>query len=149
MAEAATAIGASASLHSPFEAARTLLIQGQILRRTNQRRAAAGALGEAQHIFESLGAPLWSRRARDEAGRLGARRNAGAWLTPSEREVAELAARGLTNREVAKRLFISPKTVEANLSRIYSKLGIRSRAELGRVMAEASGDGTGTSATAT
>jgi DNA-binding NarL/FixJ family response regulator len=54
--------------------------------------------------------------------------------------VAQLAARGLTNREVAERLFVSPKTVEANLSRVYSKLGIRSRAELGRVMAAGSAD---------
>ena len=83
----------------------------------------------------------------DEAARLGTRRNAGASLTPSEREVAQLAARGLTNREVAERLFVSPKTVEASLSRAYSKLGIRSRAELGRVMAADSADATRRSAT--
>jgi len=135
VAEAAAAVAATGTLGSPFEVARTLLVQGQILRRSNQRRAAAAALREAQRVFESLGAPLWSRRAADDAARLGARRNAGASLTSSEREVAELAARGLTNREVAERLFVSPKTVEANLSRVYSKLGIKSRAELGRVMA--------------
>lgn len=140
VAETEAAVAATTSLHSPFELARTLLVHGQILRRANQRRAAALALGEAQRIFESLGAPLWSRRTLDEAARLGTRRTAGASLTPSEREVAELAARGLTNREVAERLFVSPKTVEANLSRIYSKLGIRSRAELGRVMAAHSED---------
>ena len=55
-------------------------------------------------------------------------------LTPSEQRVAELAASGMTNRDVAAALFISPKTVEANLSRIYRKLGIHSRAELGRRM---------------
>ncbi|MBA2487885.1 MAG: response regulator transcription factor, partial [Chloroflexi bacterium] len=104
------------------------------------RRAAARDLGEAQRIFQSLGAPRWSRRAVEEAGRLGARRSAGASLTPTEREVAELTGHGLTNRQVAERLFISPKTVEANLSRVYSKLGIGSRAELGRVMAAASHD---------
>ncbi len=134
VAESDTAVAATASLPSPFETARTLLVHGQILRRANRRRDAAIALGEAHRIFDSLGAPLWSRRAMDEAARLGARRDAGASLTPSEREVAELAARGLTNREVAERLFVSPKTVEANLSRVYSKLGIKSRAELGRVM---------------
>jgi DNA-binding NarL/FixJ family response regulator len=134
--EVAAAVLASASLASPFEAARTLLVQGQILRRANQRRAAAAALDEAQRIFESLPAPAWALRVRDEAARLGLRRDAGSALTPSEREVALLAAQGLTNREVAERLFVSPKTVEANLSRAYSKLGIRSRAELGRVMAD-------------
>ena len=135
VAEIETAVAASASLSSPFEVARTLLVHGQILRRVNRRRDAALALGEAQRIFDSLGATLWSRRAVDEAARLGVRRNAGDSLTPSEREVAQLAASGLTNREVAERLFVSPKTVEANLSRVYSKLGIKSRAELGRVMA--------------
>jgi len=134
--EAAEAVRATASLASPFEVARTLLVQGQILRRANQRRAAAAALAEAQRIFESLAAPAWASRARDEAARLGLRRDAGSALTPSEREVAMLAAQGLTNRAVADRLFVSPKTVEANLSRAYSKLGISSRAELGRVMAD-------------
>jgi DNA-binding CsgD family transcriptional regulator len=56
-------------------------------------------------------------------------------LTPTEEQVAKLAAIGRTNREVAKELFISPKTVEANLARAYRKLGIASRAELGAVMA--------------
>ena len=133
--QAAAAVSATDSLASPFEAARTLLVQGQILRRANQRRAAGAALGEAQRIFESLPAPAWAMRARDEAARLGLRRDAGSALTPGERAVALLAAQGMTNRAVAERLFVSPKTVEANLSRAYSKLGIRSRAELGRVMA--------------
>jgi len=134
--EAEEAVRATASLAAPFEVARTLLVQGQILRRANQRRAAAAALGEALRIFESLAAPAWASHTRDEAARLGLRRDAGSALTPSEREVAMLAAQGLTNRAVAERLFVSPKTVEANLSRAYSKLGIRSRAELGRVMAD-------------
>jgi DNA-binding CsgD family transcriptional regulator len=55
-------------------------------------------------------------------------------LTPSERRVAELAASGKTNRDAAAALFISPKTVEANLGRIYQKLGINSRSEVGRVI---------------
>lgn len=133
--ETEAAVAASNFLVSPFEVARTLLVHGQILRRAKQRRAAADALGRALAIFERLPAPLWAQRARAEAARLGARRSAGPSLTPSEREVAELASRGLTNREVAERLFVSHKTVEASLSRVYSKLGIRSRAELGRVMA--------------
>lgn len=145
--EAQAAVAATASLASPFELARTLLVHGQVLRRANQRRAAGEALGQAAAIFERLPAPLWRRRARDEAARLGARRDAGASLTPSEREVADLAARGLTNRQVAERLFVSPKTVEANLSRVYSKLGIGSRAELGRVMTAGSPRDEGASAT--
>jgi DNA-binding NarL/FixJ family response regulator len=57
-------------------------------------------------------------------------------LTASERRVAELAASGMTNKDVANALFISPKTVEANLARIYRKLGIKTRAELGRVIGD-------------
>ena len=75
--------------------------------------------------------PLWADRVRAELGRTDVTAGSGALLTPSEQRVAELAATGMTNREVAAELFISPKTVEANLSRIYRKLGIHSRAELG------------------
>ena len=74
-------------------------------------------------------------RARTELARVGLRRFAPAQLTSSEQRVAELAAAGRTNREVAAQLFISPKTVEANLARIYRKLGVRSRAELGAQLA--------------
>ena len=147
LAESEAAVAATASLPSPFEVARTLLIHGQVLRRTNARREASRALGEAQRIFDSLGAPLWSQRAMVEGARLGTRRKAGDALTPAESEVAQLAAQGLTNWEVAERLFVSPKTVEANLSRVYSKLGIKSRAELGRVMADTPGVDRAASAT--
>ena len=57
-------------------------------------------------------------------------------LTPSERRVAELAASGKTNTDVAAALFISPKTVESNLARIYRKLGIKTRAALGRLIGD-------------
>jgi DNA-binding NarL/FixJ family response regulator len=86
--------------------------------------------------FEELGIPLWAERARAELNRASGVRTQ-AELTASERRVAEMAATGVTNREMAAALFISPKTVEANLSRIYRKLNIRSRAELGRVMRRA------------
>jgi DNA-binding NarL/FixJ family response regulator len=66
--------------------------------------------------------------------RLGLRRGAAGELTASEGRIAELAATGFTNREVAAALFVSPKTVEASLARVYRKLGIRSRAELGARM---------------
>ena len=75
--------------------------------------------------------PLWGERTRAELARVGLRRAAPDELTENERRVAEHAASGLTNREVAAQLYMSPKTVEANLARVYRKLGIHSRAELG------------------
>jgi DNA-binding CsgD family transcriptional regulator len=119
----------------PFEHARTLLVTGQLNRRMKKKGAANEALTHALEIFERLGSPDWADRAREELARVGLRPSRSVELTPTERRVAELAASGLTNREVAEAAFISPKTVEANLSRIYRKLGIRSRAELGAWMA--------------
>jgi class 3 adenylate cyclase len=114
----------------PFDLAWTLLVKGRLHRRARQRRAAADALAQALEIFERLGSPVWAEQARAELDRVGLRR-APEELTVTERKVAELAARGLINREIAAAAFISPKTVEANLARVYRKLGIRSRAELG------------------
>jgi DNA-binding NarL/FixJ family response regulator len=79
-----------------------------------------------------MGTPLWADRARAELARLNIAPARNLALTTSERHVAERAASGKTNRDIAAELFISPKTVEANLARVYSKLGIRTRAELGR-----------------
>ena len=118
----------------PFELAWALLVKGRLLRRSKRRRSAAAALGEALEIFERLGAPAWADQAREELARVGPRRRAPDDLTATELRVAELAAAGMTNREVAKAAFISPKTVEANLARVYRKLGIHSRAELGAHM---------------
>jgi DNA-binding CsgD family transcriptional regulator len=118
-----------------LDRARTLLVRGSILRRARQPREAAAALDEAAAIFEAIGARGWIDRVRAEADRLGRRRPGSEALTPSEQQVAELAASGMTNREVAERLSLSHKTVEAHLARTYAKLGIRSRAELGRLMA--------------
>lgn len=123
-------------LAMPFERARTQLVLGQIQRRRRQKRAAAATIREALDMFDQLGTPLWSARARRELERVSAAGPAAAGLTPSERLVAELAATGMRNREVAAALFISSKTVEANLARVYHKLGIHSRAELGQRMAE-------------
>jgi DNA-binding CsgD family transcriptional regulator len=119
----------------PFEVARTHLAVGQIRRRAGRRRAALDALETAQAEFVRVGAKQWSERAAADIARLGLQRTASTELTPSELRIAQLAASGMTNREVADKLFISAKTVEANLARAYSKLGIRSRAELGRVVA--------------
>jgi len=114
----------------PFERGLNLLVFGRLLRRAKRRGAAAEALTEAVAVFEQLGAPTWRAQARSELDRVGMRRTPQE-LTATERRVAELAAGGMTNKEVAAALFISPKTVEANLARAYSKLGIKSRAELG------------------
>jgi ATP/maltotriose-dependent transcriptional regulator MalT len=138
--EAAAALEEAIAHHErvtvPFDLARTLVVAGQVRRRRGERRAARDALEQARTIFDELGAPLWSARAEAELRRVPIRRGAGDDLTPTEERVAELVASGQTNREVATALFMSPKTVEANLSRIYRKLGIRSRAELGATMAE-------------
>ena len=83
-------------------------------------------------MFDGLGAPLWSEKARAGLGRTGLRAESPIALTPTEQRVAELVAGGSTNREVADALFVSLKTVEANLSRVYHKLGVRSRTELTR-----------------
>jgi DNA-binding CsgD family transcriptional regulator len=119
----------------PFDLARTLMVLGQVNRRRGERKAAKAALERATKIFHDLGAPLWKAQAEAESRRVPVRHGAPLELTPTEEQVAKLAAIGRTNREVAKELFISPKTVEANLTRAYRKLGIASRAELGAVMA--------------
>jgi DNA-binding NarL/FixJ family response regulator len=110
-------------------------VSGQLQRRANQRRRARDTLEQARSIFEEVGASQWSRRATEELARLGLHRPAGSDLTPRERQVAENAAMGATNSQIAAALLISPKTVEANLARVYRKLGISSRAELGAWMA--------------
>ncbi len=136
---ATQAIGEALIAHDqlplPFERARTLLVQGQILRRQRERLRAKDALDESFALFDALRAPLWAARAQGESRRLGLRRGSPDTLTPSEETIASLAGSGLTNREIAERVFVSPKTVEASLARAYRKLGIRSRAELGAVMA--------------
>ena len=120
----------------PFDLARTLIAVGQVRRRRGDRKAAREALERARGIFEELGAPLWFARTETELRRIPIRRGAPEGLTPTEEQVAALVASGRTSREVARALFMSPKTVEANLTRIYRKLGIRSRAELGAKMAQ-------------
>jgi DNA-binding CsgD family transcriptional regulator len=121
-------------LPMPFERARTQLLLGQLQRRQRQKERARATLREALQSFERIGAPLWAGRAKAELARAEVVPTHDLSLTPSERRVAELAASGMTNKDVATALFISPKTVEANLVRIYRKLGIKTRAELGRVI---------------
>lgn len=126
----------------PFGLARTLLVLGQVQRRRGERRAAAEALEAARKMFESLGAPLWVERAEAELARVP-RRRGSTTLTATEERVAELVTQGLTNQEVAQALFVNVKTVEANLTRIYAKLGVRSRAALAAARAQQRGEGGG------
>jgi DNA-binding NarL/FixJ family response regulator len=129
-----SALEADGRLSQPFEHGRTLLVRGAVGRRARQKRGAREPLQEALSIFESLGAPLWAAKARAELARIGGRSASALALTPTEQRVAELIATGSTNREVADALFLSVKTVEANLSRIYRKLGIASRRQLARLV---------------
>jgi DNA-binding CsgD family transcriptional regulator len=126
----------------PFDLARTLRAQGMVLRRDKQKTAAKAALEQALGIFARLGARLWTEATKAELGRVGLRPAAPvgvSGITAAEARVAELVAAGRTNREVAGELFMSPKTVEAHLSRIYRKLGVRSRAELAHKLARQGG----------
>jgi len=113
----------------PFEYARTLLVLGTVQRRERQKRPARESLEAALDIFRTLGAVLWAERARGELARVGGRASTPG-LTATEERVAELLASGLTYQQAADALFVSPKTVQWNVSKIYRKLGIRSRAEL-------------------
>lgn len=133
------ALAAHERLEVPFERGRTLLLAGQAYRRFKQHGRAAQALEEALALFEDLGAPLWAAKARAELARAGRPAAGAGALSETERRLAELAATGLSNREVAAQAFVSVKTVEANLSRVYRKLGVRSRAALALALgAEAS-----------
>ena len=117
----------------PFERARTLHALGRVRRRLKQKRQARDAFEAALLLFDELGAGLWSERTRDELRRVTTRKAPDA-LTATERQIAALAADGLTNRAIAERVFVSQKTVEANLARAYRKLGIQTRAQLSRAL---------------
>jgi DNA-binding CsgD family transcriptional regulator len=122
-------------LEMPLELGRTLLAAGAILRRAKKKKAAREALEEAIDIFERLGARLWVSRARADLDRVAVHATSPADLSPTEHRVADLVAAGHTNREVADALFISVKTVDSNLTRIYRKLHVRSRTELAHAYA--------------
>jgi DNA-binding CsgD family transcriptional regulator len=130
----------------PFEQARTQLAYGERLRRDRRRADAREQLTAALDCFDRLGAAPWSERARMELRATGAtapengaasdaQAAALAGLTAHELQIARLVAYGLTNREVAAKLFLSPKTIEYHLSQIYRKLDLRGRGQLAKLMA--------------
>jgi DNA-binding NarL/FixJ family response regulator len=133
-ASARAALRDAAAVHEhhrePFEHARTMLAAGSIERRAKQKAEARDRLEQARTTFEQLGARRWAERARLELDRTGLRRATSGELTAAEQQVADLAAGGATNKEIAAELFMSVKTVEAHLSRVYRKLGVRSRTQL-------------------
>jgi DNA-binding NarL/FixJ family response regulator len=118
-----------------YEQARSELLLGEARRRERQRGAARVALRSAIAGFECAGATTWTERARSELAATGetARRrgpSAIGELTPQERNVARLVARGLSNRQVAEQLFLSPNTIETHLRHIFQKTGVTSRTQL-------------------
>jgi DNA-binding CsgD family transcriptional regulator len=143
LAQAEKAVEAALEAHRqlssslPFEEARTLLAAGEVHRRARHKHESRNLLRRAQAAFEGLGSPLWAARAGSEMSRVGVRTPrpaSGPALTLAEQRVAGLAAAGRTNPEIATELFMGLRTVEAHLSRIYRKLGVRSRTELCRIL---------------
>jgi DNA-binding CsgD family transcriptional regulator len=121
----------------PLERGRTLLGAGIVRRQALQKKASRDALEQALVIFAELGARLWAEKTRAELARISGRRASGDELTETERRVATMAGAGLTNKQIASALFMGVSTVEAHLSHVYLKLGIRSRAGLGARLATA------------
>ena len=129
------ALGEHERWDNRFELARTQLAFGEHLRRAKRRAEARDQLRSAMEGFEEVSAAAWAERARTElqaTGERARRRDPSTldMLTPQELKVARLVATGLTNREVAERLFLSPKTIETHLAHVFRKIGVRTRTEL-------------------
>lgn len=134
---AAEAVDTYRRLGSRFHEALGLLVSGEVHRRARRRARAREAFRTAAVLFTGLGAELWTARAREQLERLSSARDDRAGLTPTQTEVADLAMEGLTNRQIADRLFMSIHTVEAHLSAVYRTLGIGSRRDLPRALGNA------------
>jgi DNA-binding CsgD family transcriptional regulator len=127
--------GAHLAIARPFDRARVQLLHGEHLRRRGDRQAAREQLRAALDGFDVLGAEPWAERARRElqaTGETARRRSPDAvtTLTPQELQIARLVADGLTNKEVAAQLYLSPRTIDAHLRGVFAKLGIASRRDL-------------------
>ncbi len=122
------------------ELARTLLEKGALQRRAKRKTAARQTLDQALAAFEESGAQMWADRARDELSRIGFRRaTAGDGLTPAQTRVAELVLAGKSNREIASALYMSQRSVEAHLTKVYREFGVRSRSQLAAALASGAG----------
>ncbi|MER7930586.1 LuxR C-terminal-related transcriptional regulator, partial [Streptomyces sp. NPDC096057] len=132
--------------HFPYELARIRLAHATRIRHTHGPKAAHHALTLAADTFERLGAHAWTQRARTELRTTGAAVLTSsahlAALTWQERRIADLAAGGLTNKEIGERMHLSPRTVSSHLYRVFPKLGITSRAALRDALGRVSGDRT-------
>jgi DNA-binding NarL/FixJ family response regulator len=133
--------GTAAGLELAVEKARFDHVRGSALRRLRRVREARASLEQAAAVFAAAPTPPWEARASAELARLGGRTPAGATLTAAERQVAELAAAGRSNREIAETLVVSVRTVESQLSAAYAKLGVRGRTALARALTEATDRG--------
>jgi DNA-binding CsgD family transcriptional regulator len=145
--EAASAFAAAKrvcdSRTTPFELARTLLCEGEVLRRHRHPAAARSPLRRAVHLFEGLGAIPWAQRAAAELSATGGRDAARPvaagpatleLLTPQQLQIARLVAAGRNNVETAEALYLSRKTVEAHLTQVYRRLGVHSRTQLAKAL---------------
>lgn len=129
-AELESAVATGEQVGIPLSLGRSLLALGTVQRQARRKQAARETLGRALEIFERLGAPLWAQRARRELRRIGGRSSPREGLSGTEAEIVELVVAGRSNKEVAQALHLSTKTVEWNLSKVYRRLGVRSRTEL-------------------
>jgi DNA-binding NarL/FixJ family response regulator len=119
------------TIDAPLEVGIALLGLGSALRRAGKRSDAGAALQQASEQFEQLGTPPYLAMVAAELERLGVRRTANALeLTPTEQQVAEHVVAGRSNAEIAAAMSVSLRTVESNLTKVYRKLGVRSRTEL-------------------
>jgi len=140
-----TAALAQALAGYPFLRARTLFSLGRWLRRRRRSAESRSPLRESVALFDALGAAAWSRRARQELRATGEKVGRRApdlrdRLTAQELQIAQLAAAGLSNRQIAERLFLSPRTIGGHLYRIFPKLEITARAQLRNAFADRAGD---------
>ncbi|WP_198170573.1 helix-turn-helix domain-containing protein [Actinoplanes awajinensis] len=137
----ARAVRLHTTMDLPFDEARVHLSYGERLRRDGDRRAARHQLRTARDAFAGLGATPWRQRAERELTGTDETRTGRAptGLTPAEYEVARIVATGVSTRETAARLFLSPKTVEFHLGKVFRKLGVSSRAQLAHVFPELAG----------
>jgi DNA-binding CsgD family transcriptional regulator len=129
---------AHADAQSPFEQARTELLFGEWLRREREPSEARGHLRRAAEQFRVLGTRPWERRAEAElraTGQTTRKRDPSTLddLTPQELQIAGLVASGMTNRQIAAQLYLSPRTIEYHLRKVFAKLGLASRTELVRM----------------